>query len=231
MTQPPRRTPDLRVQITAREPDDVLLARLTSLARASGEAAALADRGPARWKVALAAASVAAIATGGAALADALTRTDPSPVAPPPGLPTNTEREREPSERDRDPDDRPMREEKPPGSGSEVGFGGPADPVDEPPAAPPEEVATPEDDDESDGPDDTPDDDPDDDSGDQRDDSESDDSGGDEGREDELGEREEPEDGDEADDSDADEPDTGDGLEDIVDDESVDDPPGGSRDD
>lgn len=223
MTQPTRRTPDLRVQITAREPDDVLLARLTSLARASGEAAALPDRGPARWKVALAAASVAAIATGGAALADALTRTDPSPVAPPPGLPTNTEREREPSERDRDPGDRPMGEEKPPGSGPEVGFGGPADPVDEPPAAPPEEVATPEDDDEADGPDD--------DSGDQGDDSDDSDSGGDEGREDELGEREEPDDGDEPDDSGADEPDTGDGLEDIVDDESVDDPPGGSRDD
>lgn len=170
MTNPRRHQHDLRVHIQEREPDEVFLARLTALARASGEVAALPDRGPARWKVALAAASVAAIASGGAALADALNGTErPSPVAPPTPVPTDDDRpesERGPRPDRSGPDELLETEPEPE---PDIGYGGRPDPSGQGASELPQIESSHESDDDEPDPDTDTDDEPDDDTSPSRD--------------------------------------------------------------
>ncbi len=131
MTHPPSRTPDLRVHIPVREPDDAFLFRLASLATASGEAAALSAHGPARWKVALVAASVAAIASGGAALAGALNQTErPAPLGPP-TTEVPSDDHPDPTEQGTWPPDEGTQVQKDPRFASGPGSDGPGAPGDE----------------------------------------------------------------------------------------------------
>lgn len=74
--------PDLRVAVPTLEPDDFFVARLAQLAASAGSpAGAAASRSRPAWNVALAAASVAVIATGGAWASGVLPGTE-SPLRP-----------------------------------------------------------------------------------------------------------------------------------------------------